>query len=75
MEQISNGRTLQQLGYGRYMNQLDSSVLEQWLHNTEAVQVIFPNVAKLIVQWIQDGMPKMDEDFIQAIWDSVKVER
>jgi hypothetical protein len=25
------------------------------------------------VQWLQDGMPKMDADFIERVWENVNV--
>lgn len=73
MEQISNAAALQQLGYGHVMNDLDAAVIEHWLHDNHAVHITYPNIAKTLVQWIQDGMPKMDADFIENLWDSVEV--
>ena len=73
MEQISNAAALQQLGYGHVMNELDASVIEHWLHDRHAVQITYPNVAKVLVQWIQDGMPEMTADFIENIWNTVEV--
>ena len=64
MEQISNAAALQQLGFGHVMNDLDAAVIEHWLHDNHAVHITYPNIAKTLVQWIQDGMPKMDADFI-----------
>ncbi len=73
MEQISNAAALQQLGYGHVMNDMDSAIIEHWLHDKHAVHITYPNIAKVLVQWIQNGMPKMDADFIEAIWDTVDV--
>lgn len=73
MEQISNAAALQQLGYGHVMHDMDSSVIEHWLHDNHAVHVTYPNIAKTLVQWIQDGMPKMDADFIEDVWSTVEV--
>jgi len=73
MEQISNAAALQQLGYGHVMNELDSSVIEHWLHDKHAVQIAYPNIAKVLVQWIQGGMPEMTTDFIETIWNTVEV--
>lgn len=75
MEQISNAAALQQLGYGHIMHDLSSSVIEHWLHDNHAVQITYPNIAKILVQWIQDGMPEMDTEFIEAIWNKVNVLR
>ncbi|MDO9269953.1 MAG: glycosyltransferase family protein [Methylobacter sp.] len=73
MEQISNAAALQQLGYGHTMNDMDIAVIEHWLHDNNAVHITYPNIAKVLVQWIQSGMPDMDADFIEAIWDTVDV--
>ncbi len=73
MEQISNAAALQQLGYGHTMYGLESAVIEDWLHNPHAVRVTYPNVAKVLVKWLKDGMPTIDRDFVERIWDSVEV--
>ncbi|TAN66995.1 MAG: glycosyltransferase [Methylobacter sp.] len=73
MEQISNAAALQQLGYGHVMHDMDSSVIQHWLHDNHAVHITYPNIAKVLVQWIKGGMPEMDADFIEAIWDTVNV--
>ncbi|MDP1665997.1 MAG: glycosyltransferase family protein [Methylobacter sp.] len=73
MEQISNAAALQQLGYGHIMHDMDSSVIEHWLHDNRAVHITYPNIAKVLVQWIQNGMPEMDTDFIEAVWSTVEV--
>ncbi len=73
MEQISNAAALVQLGYGHTMYELDSAVIEDWLHNPHAVHVTYPNVAKVLVQWLHDGMPAMDMDFVENVWNSVEV--
>lgn len=73
MEQISNAAALEQLGYGHTMFELDSAVIEDWLHNPHAVHVTYPNVAKVLVQWLNDGMPAMDREFVEKVWDSVEV--
>lgn len=73
MEQISNAAALQQLGYGHVMHDMDSSIIEHWLHDDHAVRITYPNIAKVLVQWIQSGMPEMDADFIKNIWNTVEV--
>lgn len=73
MEQISNAAAIEQLGYGHTMFDLDMQVIEDWLHNPHAIHITYPNVAKRLVQWMQDGMPEMDAAFIENIWDSVEV--
>lgn len=73
VEQTSNGAALQQLGYAHVMDELDAETVQHWLHDNRAVHITYPNTAAILVKWIQDGMPKMDNDFIEAIWDHVDV--
>ncbi|WP_031434459.1 MJ1255/VC2487 family glycosyltransferase [Methylomarinum vadi] len=73
MEQISNAAALQQLGYGQTMNEMDSKIIEDWLHDPHAVRITYPNVARVIVRWIEDGMPKIDADFTEQVWENVDV--
>lgn len=75
MEQISNAVALKELGYGHVMHDLDGLLVGQWLHNAAAVQVSYPNTAKLLVQWIRDGMPEIDTEFIESIWKTVIVRK
>ncbi len=74
MEQLANGAALAHTGYGHVMSDLDASIIERWLHNDHAVRITYPDTAKIVVQWIKDGMPEMNQDFIEAIWNTVNVE-
>lgn len=73
VEQTSNGAALKQLGYAHVMDELDTEIVQHWLHDNHAVHVTYPNTAKILVQWIQNDMPDMDNDFIEAIWSHVDV--
>lgn len=73
MEQISNAAALEQLGYGHTMFDFDAQTIERWLHDAKAVRVTYPDVAKLLVQWLIDGKPAMDDDFIERVWRDVQV--
>jgi uncharacterized protein (TIGR00661 family) len=75
MEQQSNAAALEHLGYGQTMVTLDSGKIEQWLHCSQAVRVTYPNVAKIVVEWLQNGMPAMDKPFIQSVWATVNASR
>lgn len=75
MEQVSNAAALHELGYGLVMHDMNESLIEQWLHDASAVQVSYPNTAKLLVQWIQNGMPEIDTEFIETIWKMVTVRK
>ena len=73
MEQISNAKALHQLGYGQTMNDMDASIIEKWLYDERAVQITYPNIAAVLVKWIQEGMPEMNADFIESVWKTVEV--
>lgn len=73
MEQISNAAALKQLGYGHTMYNLDAAVIDEWLRHPHAVHVTYPNVAKIIVDWLKDGMPAMDAEFTERVWEKVDV--
>jgi len=75
MEQQSNAAALEHLGYGQTMVTLDSGKIEAWLHCSQAVRVTYPNVAKILVEWLQNGMPTMDNPFIQSVWAKVNAAR
>ena len=75
MEQISNAAALKELGYGLTMNNMEVAVIEQFLALDEATHVSYPNVAKIIVQWLKDGMPTMERDFIDSIWNLAVVNK
>jgi uncharacterized protein (TIGR00661 family) len=73
MEQLANATALAQLGYGHVMNGLDAAVIEHWLHNNHAVHITYPNIAEVLVEWIQNGMPDMNMDFVEEVWNTVDV--
>lgn len=73
MEQISNAAALHQLGYGHTMNDIETKAIDHWLHNSDAIQINYPNTARILVEWLQNGMPEMDVDYIENIWSKVDV--
>lgn len=73
MEQASNAAALSLLGYGQMMQTVDTKRIEQWLYETKAVRVTYPNTAKHLVQWIKDGMPPVDQSWCNRIWSEVNV--
>jgi uncharacterized protein (TIGR00661 family) len=74
MEQCANAAALAQLGYGSIMYDLEANIIEQWLHDEHSVQISFPDTANLLVQWIQDGMPELTNQFFKNVWNTVNVQ-
>ncbi len=61
-EQLSNALALQGLGAGSAINRLDSEALRRWLEQPAKAPNAYPNVAKAIACWLNEGN-----------WDNVKV--
>ena len=75
LEQISNAAALQQLGYGHIMNDLNADIVVRWLMNPRRVRITFPNVARILVNWVLRGMPTVHDDFIEESWSTVNILR
>lgn len=73
MEQISNALALKELGYGHTMHNMDPAAIEQWLYETKAVRITYPNIAKYLVEWLGNGLPAIDQAWLDQIWAKVKV--
>ena len=73
MEQISNAAAIKQLGYGKTMFDIDVQVIEDWLHDSHAVRINYPKVADILVKWLLDGKPAIDQDFVAEAWKNVEV--
>ena len=73
MEQISNAAAIKQLGYGKTMFDIDVQVIEDWLHDAHAVRINYPKVADILVQWLLDGKPAIDQAFVANVWKDVEV--
>lgn len=68
MEQASNARALQQLGYGEAMQQLDSQHLSRWLAQSNPPPQRYPNVARAIVEWLRNGMTDDARTLSRRLW-------
>lgn len=71
MEQLSNAKALEMLGLGMSMDELDGKKLGTWLENWKPRQVIYPDVAQAIAQWISEGRWRDEQsrsDLVSALW-------
>jgi uncharacterized protein (TIGR00661 family) len=73
MEQLSNARALELLGLGMSMETLDAGRLKDWLYHFEARQMLYPDVAQAIVQWIQEGNWGDVASLANNLWSKVRV--
>ena len=70
-EQQSNVATLEDLGLATSMDNLDNSIVRQWLKEQQAESVKYPNVAKAIASWVMEGAWDRTEKLSQQLWDRV----
>jgi uncharacterized protein (TIGR00661 family) len=56
MEQVSNALAIERLGLGTVMPYLDSRILTDWLDSAPPAALGYPNVARLIAEWIGRGI-------------------
>ncbi|MFL0799868.1 MAG: glycosyltransferase [Agarilytica sp.] len=75
IEQLSNARALEELGLGLTMETLDPARVKDWLDNWEGKQVIYPNVAKAIAQWVANGdweKPESRAELAKTLWSQTR---
>lgn len=74
MEQLSNAKALEELNLGMTMTSLDRSKLRLWLDDFESKRVIYPNVAKAIVEWVAAGDWHNSKPLVESLWSQVHVD-
>ncbi len=72
MEQLSNAAALEQLGLGMTMDSLDSGTIRRWLDQWTAKQVIYPQVADAIVDWLVQGNWQDSSSLVADLWRQVE---
>ncbi len=70
-EQQSNVATLEALGLATSMQQLDTSIMNQWVNEELAEPVYYPNVANEIVNWLVQGNWHNQSTLIDQLWSKV----
>ncbi len=71
MEQLSNALALEQIRLGSVMPDLDQASVAYWLHHGVAHQVIYPDVAGAVVDWLLAGAPPIDQGWVRSVWSRV----
>lgn len=77
-EQVANAKALQKLSYAEAFYSLNTKTVRNWLDNIQgqkATKIHYPNVSKILTEWILDGAPEMNHEYIEKIWDDLVVER
>ena len=75
IEQVSNARALDVLGYGRSMDRLNGSVVADWLQENTAAKVRFPNVAEAIADWVAKGDLDNKKALKTQLWKQTEIHR
>lgn len=73
MEQLSNARALEELQLAMTMDSLDTIAVRQWLTGFNAKRVVYPNVAKAIVNWLQHSNKKDTQILADTLWAQVEL--
>lgn len=73
MEQLSNAKALELLGLGMTMDTLDRDTLREWLSGFEPRQMIYPDVAAAIAEWISKGDWSKPENLASTLWEQVTI--
>lgn len=75
MEQLSNALALEQLELAMTMETLNGSVVKEWLASGPAKRVVYPDVARAIVEWISQGGwqdPSSKARLVESLWQQVR---
>jgi uncharacterized protein (TIGR00661 family) len=72
MEQLSNARVISQLNLGMVMNHLNSDTVAYWLDSPNAHPIRYPNVARIIAQWIENGRWDDIDGLAKTSWKQVQ---
>jgi uncharacterized protein (TIGR00661 family) len=72
MEQLSNAAALLQLNLGNVIYEYDDQKLIQWLEMPGSQPVMYPNVAKAIVNWLKNGGAQRPSQLARDLWKKVE---
>ena len=73
MEQLSNARALEELQLAMTMDSLDTKAVRQWLTGFKGKRVVYPDVAKAIVDWLQYSNKKDTQILADTLWAQVEL--
>ena len=71
-EQLSNAKTLDELGFCRIMMKLDPEQLEQWLELPPGQAVKFPSDPSILIDWLVSRKWHDTSSVVQQLWDMVE---
>ena len=68
VEQHSNALALESLGWGRAMMNLSPAIVEDWLSDTQAVTLKYPDTAAIVADYIAQGAKGNIEQLVNKLW-------
>ena len=68
MEQLSNALAITSLNLGKSMPRLNNVSVAQFLERPAGAPIKFPNVARMIAEWIEDGQWEDVEGLASLAW-------
>lgn len=74
-EQIANAMAIEQLGFGKQMNDLDPQQVEEWLDMPHMRAMHYPDTSKRFVDWIEKGVfnTKSLTDMCEEQWSKIPI--
>lgn len=74
MEQLSNAAALKELGYATVIKNLEPALIKTWLEqNSAPLQVLYPDVASELANWIATGQQQSREELAATLWNTSAV--
>ena len=74
MEQLSNALAITQLGLGSVVEKLTAEEFENKLQNTTPNAVHYPDVAKMVAEWVVKGNWENPGELCRLAWEQVRME-
>ncbi|MGD9057680.1 MAG: glycosyltransferase family protein [Desulfobacterales bacterium] len=72
MEQASNAHVISELQLGKVMKKLSQNAVEQFLKAPSGMSKRYPDVARMVAEWIESGNWQDVEGLVRSAWGSMK---
>jgi uncharacterized protein (TIGR00661 family) len=72
MEQASNAFVISELNLGMIMKELSQDFVEQFLAAPSVEPMRYPDVARIVAEWIESGNWEDVEGLVQSAWKDIK---
>ncbi len=73
MEQLSNSLALEQLKLGQTTKQLNTDIIQSWLDNPVKSHVVYPDVARALVDWIKAKDYSHPNQLVDTLWQQTQI--